>query len=62
MVCDMLVTAIHSDEGQQKLVKIGEGRKKHTVLLYNCGTGFIQLWRECLLVIACDMLYIYGKM
>ena len=43
MVCDMLVTAIHSDEGQQKLVKIGEERKKHTVLLFICGTGFIQL-------------------
>ena len=42
-----------------KLVKIGEGRKKHTVLLFICGTGFIQLWRECLLVNACDMLYIW---
>ena len=32
---------------------------KHIVLLFTCGTVFIELWRECLLKDACDRLYIY---
>ena len=49
--------AIHPDEGRLTRSKYRWQTKKHIVLLFICGTVFIELGRECLLTDAYDMLY-----